>query len=111
MEISVIKKGYASVVNVSGKMDASTAPQFDEACDKLLQENERNLVLNMAALEYISSAGLRSILALGKKIKTAGGQLLLCCLEGMVKEVFEISGFASMFKFFPSQEKALEQLR
>jgi anti-anti-sigma factor len=55
----------------------------------------------------MSSAGLRSILSLGKKVKAQGGSLVFCNLQGMVQEVFDVSGFTSIFSVYASQEEAL----
>lgn len=111
MEIISMKQGNAVVVRLKGRMDVITSSAFDQACDKLVQGGDKRLVLDLAALEYISSAGLRSILGVDKKLKAQGGILALCNLEGMVKEVFNVSGFAAMFAIFDSAEAALETTR
>lgn len=66
--------------------------------------------MDLSGVEYISSAGLRSLLVLGKRIKAKGGTLLLVGLQGMVKEVFDISGFAALFPVHASHEEALEAI-
>jgi len=110
MDIETIRKDNGILVNIKGRMDALMAVEFDHAFDKLIQEGGKNFVLEMSGLEYVSSAGLRSVLATYKKIKGAGGKLLLCGLGGVVKEVFEISGFASIFQVFDTPDTALAQL-
>ncbi len=107
MDIEILHKEKGLLIGIKGRLDAIMAVQFDHAFDKLIQEGGKNFVLDMSALEYVSSAGLRSILSAYKKIKTAGGNLLLCGLGGMVKEVFEISGFASIFQVCDTPEDAL----
>lgn len=95
------------VVKVVGRMDATSAPQFEEECAKWIEQGEKNLVVDMGGLEYISSAGLRSILATGKKLKGSGGVLVFGNMQGMVKEVFDISGFTSIFPVYDTLEAAL----
>jgi anti-anti-sigma factor len=107
MNIQVDSKPGALVIRVSGRMDAVTAPEFDQACGKWISEGTTKLVLDLRELHYISSAGLRSILSTGKTVKAQGGQLLLCNLKGMVREIFEISGFFSIFPVYPTEEDAL----
>ena len=51
----------------------------------------------MQELEYISSAGLRSILMVGRQLRNNSGSLILCGLGGIVLEVFELSGFLKLF--------------
>jgi anti-anti-sigma factor len=108
MEVEGFKKNNVAVVTVKGRMDAVTAPDFEKQCAKWIEENEKVLILDFKGLEYISSAGLRSILATGKKIKGQGGKLLFCNMNGMVKGVFDISGFASIFPIFETLEQALD---
>ena len=110
MEIQSTKQGQAVIIKPKGRMDAATAPAFEQACDKLLQTGEKAVVVDLSALEYISSAGLRTILSVGKKIKGASGKLALCSLSGMVKEVFDISGFTTMFVVSDSADQAVKQV-
>ncbi|MGM0759793.1 MAG: STAS domain-containing protein [Thermodesulfobacteriota bacterium] len=65
------------------------------------------IIVNFQDGEYMSSAGLRSILSLGKKVKAQGKSLVFCNLQGMVQEVFDVSGFTSIFSAYKSQEEAL----
>lgn len=107
MIIQADSKPGAVVIRVKGRMDAITAPEFDQACAKLISEGTTKLVVDLREMDYISSAGLRSILSAGKSVRAQGGQLLLCNLQGMVKEIFEISGFLSIFPAHPTEEDAL----
>jgi len=109
MEVEGLKKDNAVVVKVKGRMDAVTAPDFEKQCAKWIDEGEKVFILDFKALEYISSAGLRSILSTGKKLKAQGGKLLFCNMNGMVKGVFDISGFASIFPIFDTLEQAFEK--
>ena len=68
------------------------------------------LVINLTGLEYISSAGLRSILSTAKQLKAKDGKMLFTGLQGPVKDVFKISGFGSIFKTFETEEEALRQI-
>jgi len=108
MEIQTAKEKNAMVVFVQGKMDAVTAPEFEKAISNLIAQGENFFLFNFSGLEYISSAGLRSILAAAKQLKPKGGNILFSGLKGPVKSVFKISGFGSMFKIFETQEDALK---
>jgi anti-anti-sigma factor len=111
MEISTRKEGNALVVSVLGKMDAVTAPEFDKKFQAWTTANENAFVIDLSGLEYISSAGLRSILASAKQLKAKGGQLLFAGIKGPVKEVFELSGFYSIFRIFDSEADALKNVK
>lgn len=107
MEFTNTKIDEYYVVDVSGRLDATTACEFEEQCDKWLAENEIRVVVDMEKVEYISSAGLRSILTSAKKLRAKGGELYFCGLTGMVADVFKMSGFAAMFKIFETREQAI----
>jgi anti-anti-sigma factor len=110
MEIQTRKEKAAVVVSVKGRMDAVTAPEFDKNMIDLISKGEKAFVVNLGELDYMSSAGLRSILALAKKLKEREGKIIFAGLRGPVEEVFKISGFSSMFKIFDSEESALREI-
>ncbi|HNY73454.1 MAG TPA: STAS domain-containing protein, partial [Syntrophales bacterium] len=102
MEIDVRKEGQAVIISLTGRMDAVSAPQFDRTAEDLLAHGDRRIIIDFVALEYISSAGLQSILALAKRLEPVDGDVILCNLGGPVKEVFDISGFSIIFPIFDS---------
>lgn len=108
MNIQTIQEGRVTVVFASGKIDAMTAPAFEKSLTDLIGEGRLYLVLDLGGVEYISSAGLRVILATAKSLKGKDGMLLLANAQGPVKEVFDISGFGSVFSIYDSVEAAVE---
>ncbi len=108
MEISSRKENNIAVIAVSGRIDAITAPDFEKYLDDLIGQGNKLLLINLSGLGYISSAGLRSILSSAKKLKALSGELVFAGLQGPVEEVFQISGFQSIFKIFPSEGDALD---
>jgi len=107
MEISTRKEKDVAVVTVSGRIDAITAPDFEGHLDGLIVQGNKLILINLSGLGYISSAGLRSILSSAKKLKGLSGEIFFTGLQGPVEEVFQISGFQSIFKIFPSEGEAL----
>jgi anti-anti-sigma factor len=111
MEItSTGKEKDAVKVSVKGRMDAVTAPDFEKQLGEWMEGGESVFIVDLSELDYISSAGLRSVLAVAKKLKAGGGKIILASLQEAVKEVFEISGFSSIIPIFDSIEAALEQV-
>lgn len=108
MEVNIRKEEKALVVSVTGRMDAVSAPDFDTQVEERVDKGETSLVLDLSGLDYISSAGLRSMLTLAKKLKTKEGDLVLFGLQDVVNEVFEVSGFSTIFEIFGSVEEAME---
>ncbi|HNY73555.1 MAG TPA: STAS domain-containing protein [Syntrophales bacterium] len=110
MEINKKKEKDVLIVSVSGRIDAVTAPDFEKNLMESIGAGEKTFLLAMDHLEYISSAGLRSILAIAKVLKTKEGKLVFAGLQGPVKDVFKISGFGSIFTIFDTEAEALKQL-
>jgi len=110
MEISEQQADGATVLQLSGRLDGTTSAATDA---KLAEAVGRNptLILDMSALDYISSAGLRVLLKAAKQAQTAKQKLLLASLQPSVKQVFEISGFSTLFATFPNRDDALASLR
>lgn len=76
-------------VRLSGRLDTVTAPELDQALAPLLGGTQM-LVLDMAALDYISSAGLRSIFKATKALKAAGGRTGVLNMQPQIRKVFDI---------------------
>jgi len=107
MEILKRKEKNALVISLKGRLDSVTAPVLEKDLTELMAGEERFLVLDLGDLDYISSAGLRTILGVTKRLKEKQGRLLLASLKSMVREVFEISGFSSIIPIFESVDAAI----
>ncbi|NTW56077.1 MAG: STAS domain-containing protein [Chlorobiaceae bacterium] len=110
MTIETIKQTSALVVAVSGRMDAVTAPEYEKKINELLDSGEVSYVVDFGQLEYISSAGLRALLSTTRRIRDKQGCILLANIVGNVKEVFEMSGFGSIFTVHATVDQALKML-
>ncbi|MBU1232563.1 MAG: STAS domain-containing protein [Proteobacteria bacterium] len=110
MEINGLQEQDIFIIRLSGRMDTATVQKFTD----FIQENETRdsdkIILDMGKLEYVSSAGLRGLLTYAKKIEAKKGSLLLCSLEGLVKEVFELSGFNKIFTITADIDEARSRL-
>jgi anti-anti-sigma factor len=95
------------VLTVSGRMDAENASQFEEKCKVCIADGHTSLVADLGGLTYVSSMGLRSFLAVAKTLQSKGGALRLCCLKGLVKQVFEITGLTQILSIHESIESAI----
>jgi anti-anti-sigma factor len=98
------------IIAVTGRMDAVTAPEFENRMLDWIDAGETQLIVDLGGLEYISSAGLRSILTIAKNLKTKQGKLVLCALRDTVKEVFEISGFSTIIPVCESVDVAVKEI-
>lgn len=101
--------GHVAVVKVEGRMDTGSAPAFEKCMLEWMAQGHREFIIDLSRVDYISSAGLRSVLVAAKKARAAGGGMACCSLQGVVKKVFEVSGFAGLLPVYESLEKALGQ--
>ncbi len=110
MNISKTTQDNAIIINVAGRLDATTADSFTTACQEVLDQAPQKIIVQLGELEYISSAGLRGILILLKNCRAKSISIGFCSLQKMVEEVFKISGFLTMLSVFDNQDDALSNL-
>ena len=110
MEISEKTAGRANVVYLTGRLDAHAANDVEQKLNSLTAASQACLVLNLKELEYISSSGLRVMLAVLKRVTKRQGDVRLACLQPSVKDVFDIAGFTQLFKIYDEEEDAISSL-
>lgn len=107
IEVESTSKNNVTVVRVTGRLDAATSGEFEQACEQAIAAGAHTLILEVGQLRYVSSAGLRVVLSAAKAVQGKGGTLCVAGLGGMVREVFEISGFSGLFPQHESVEAAV----
>ena len=108
MTITTTHAGGAVGLRVAGRLDAITSAEFEKMCQQCINPESRRMVVDFEGVEYISSAGLRAILLIGKAVKAGGGVLGFSGLRGTVKDTLEMVGFCTLFPVYDSLEAALE---
>ncbi|HUK13646.1 MAG TPA: STAS domain-containing protein [Thermoanaerobaculaceae bacterium] len=107
LELKLRSEGGWSVVGLVGRLDVTAAPNFERQCDEWIGAGHTRMILDFSRLEYISSAGLSSIITAAKALQAVGGRFAIAGLAGVIKEVFSITGFATLFPNYPDVEAAL----
>ena len=108
MEIAIKEFKHCNLVSVSGRVDSSTAPQFGQALDALIEKGVYKLVIDMHALEYMSSAGFRALLAAQRSCKRYNrGEVILASVPDRIREALELAGFTELFKTFSDPLEAV----
>ena len=107
MEITTQNKNGATIMSVNGRVDTATAPVLEQAINKELDNGNRKVLLDFSAVSYISSGGLRVLLATAKKLKNPGDKFGLCSLSPEVMKILKLAGFTSIFSIYPSEGDAL----
>lgn len=107
MEITEEKTVDITIVAIHGKLDTTNFGELEKYLIGILKKNETKILIDCEKLDYIASSGLRVFLITLKQIKKTNGKLILCSLNAFVKEVFEMSGFSTLFTIHSSREEAL----
>jgi anti-sigma B factor antagonist len=107
MEISVNEHTPANVITVIGSMDALTSADFSSFVSAQVEQGQNKLVVDLSQVDYMSSAGLRAILAVLKEARQGGGDLRLAAAQPGVEKILKLSGFMSILKFYPAVEEAI----
>lgn len=95
---------------LSGRLDVLTAAQAQQVLEDLVQSGQRDLVVDLAGLSYVSSAGLRVLLMVQKLLRKVGGRIIIYRTPEMVRQVFAVSGFLAMFDLAQGPEELAARL-
>jgi anti-anti-sigma factor len=107
LEIREIREAEVLVLELVGRLDTKTSGALEKSVAAHLAAGQRRFILDLTGMEYVSSAGLRIFLMLGKKVSGGTGSLALCGLSPQVKEVFDIAGFTRLFMLAATRAEAL----
>jgi anti-anti-sigma factor len=107
MNIQQVRHDGVTVLAPSGRIDTTTSAAVEAAVRSAVDGGARDLVVDFAAVEYISSAGLRVFLVLAKRMRDLQGRLVLCGMPEPVRQVFRLAGFLPLFRVEPSRDDAL----
>lgn len=85
------------LITLDGRLDTIQSDSFEKEIGEVLAENHRQIVIDCSGLSYISSSGLRILLTIQKRMMSSKGRLTLCSLQPAIREVFDMSGFSTIF--------------
>ena len=112
MNVRIEALAEATYVIPEGRLDFDAAPGFQATLERVLSAPDKApaaLIVDGAALEYVSSAGLRAVLLAARAAQRAGVPFALCALQPAVREVFDLSGFSRIIAVQPDRASALAQ--
>ena len=110
MELTEKTVQNLTVVSINGRLDAISSSEAEKSLEQVLGKCPAKILINLDGLEYISSAGLRILLVAAKKARQHNIKIALCSLGTKVREVFDLSGFSSIFTIYESEQAAIEKL-
>lgn len=111
MKVTSRRYASAAVLQVSGRLDQDTCEAFRAELvgdiDQAARHGDGVVVLDLAALEYVSSAGLRCFMVAAREARERNVRLCVAAPQPMVREIFEISHFNLLLQVFPTVHEAL----
>ena len=110
MDIKQEEKNGIVCVTVKGGLESQLAPEFEKMINNIFKSDKRRLLLDLGALEYLQSSVLRVILNAAREINQKSGQIILCSLNGYVKEIFEVNCIKDAIAIADSVESGTKKL-
>jgi anti-anti-sigma factor len=110
MRITERTYGDALVLSPAGRLDHDSCDAFEAALKPFVDGAGagKPIVLDLSALDYVSSAGLRLLMLAGKQAKSQGGRVMIAAMQPLVAEIFHISRFTMLFEIYPGVREALD---
>jgi len=107
LDVVLRDEEHVTVAVVAGSIDALTAETLQETLEATIRGGRVNLVMDLASVEYTSSAGLGTLLLLVKEARRSGGDFRLAGVRPRVVRVLEMTGFTSFMKLYPDAALAV----
>ena len=107
MEIEEAKQGSLVILSPVGRVDGVGAPDLEKRFAGIAERGDFNVLMDCARMEYISSAGLRTVLIGARNCQKNKGKLTLCALQPECRSVMEISGFLNILDVYETRDEAI----
>lgn len=107
LSISDIRSGNACVLALSGRIDSTNAHELGARLTQLLAAGEKALLVDFGDVRYLTSAAFRVLLVANGEARSNAARLVLCRVQGHVRELFEIGGLLDAFAIHGTREEAL----
>lgn len=102
------RKGSVLVLRISGRLDALSSEETERIVSKLIANGEHRVLFDFTGVDYLSSAGMRMLLAAYKKLKVVSGQMAVCSVGDGVMDILKMSGFDEILNVYSQEEDALK---
>jgi anti-sigma B factor antagonist len=110
--MEIITRDYTrvNVIRIVGRIDASTAPQFEDTLNDYIHSSRYFLVLEMDGTDFLSSAGVRALISAQKSVKPRGGKIAIAQPSQRVTDVLDLAGLRPLFPIYDTTEAAVGDL-
>ena len=110
MKLSEEQAGDVTVVAIDGRVDTNTANSLEAKLTGLFNSGKNRVILDCRNLAYITSAGLRVLLRIGKLADKNDGKFALCNMSTEVRRVLDLGELSDLFAIFSSREDGVAKL-
>ncbi len=112
LTINTTRRDACVVVHVEGRLDGANSPQLTAALEELALSGQKFVVVDLARVPYISSAGLRTLINGAKRLRSrrGGGEMHLAAAGDRVIEVLELAGLLPVLRVYPTSDEAVASL-
>ncbi|MCH9617698.1 MAG: Anti-sigma-B factor antagonist [Chlamydiia bacterium] len=107
MLVTKEEKNSALILRLEGRLDATTAIQLENVLNEAITGKQVQLLLDFSGIEYLSSAGMRILLSMTKRLKGMDGSFKLFAVHDDVMEIIRLAGFETILQIYPDESKAL----
>ncbi|MGK2949181.1 MAG: STAS domain-containing protein [Acidimicrobiales bacterium] len=105
--VGVEQRGATTVVRASGDLDVATAPRLREQVIRIVAEGQRDIILDLDAVDFVDSTGLGVIVGLLKRTRTLGGDLRLVSTRPALQRILELTALDRALPLAASVDEAL----
>ena len=110
VELTEDQRGSILILKINGRLDAITSPPAEKKILETINRGERNILLNFEGVDYLSSAGMRTLLVINKKLATLNGKLIISSITPYVMDVLKMSGFDHVLQLVKDDEEGLKMI-
>ncbi|MDR1474911.1 MAG: STAS domain-containing protein [Holosporales bacterium] len=110
MEVETKLLDSVIMLTPHGRIDTASAGEFEKALNAVISGGNKKIIVVFASVDYISSAGLRVLLLIGKRLKVTKGNIALSDMSERIFEVFKISGFNKILTICATADEARKSI-
>lgn len=108
LDIQTKTKDRAVIIEIAGEVDLYSSPQVRKVIVELTNKKKPALLINLAAVSYMDSSGVATLVEGLQRMKEYGGRLCIYNLQGSVRDVFELSRLDKVFNIFNNETEAIK---
>lgn len=108
MNFSQDEQAGTVLIRCEGRLDATSSPQLETFMNSLVDKKKNRIVIDFSRIDYLSSAGMRLLLSMTKRLKSADGKLALCAVHDDVMEIIRMAGFEQILNIYDSEQDVLK---